>query len=116
MSYLLPGPVPGGWYWPGAQSSAGPRRRLAPVFAHGISLGEPAGSADIDVEEVQQPGLDADGFGDHGGVGVGGGGQAQGGGGLEDGPAGGAWLGGGVAGRAGQHFAAGGQGASDRAV
>ncbi len=26
---------------------------LAPVFAHGISLDEPAGSADVDVEEVQ---------------------------------------------------------------
>jgi len=26
---------------------------LVPVFAHGISLGEPAGSADIDVEEVE---------------------------------------------------------------
>ncbi len=26
---------------------------LAPVFAHGISLGEPAGPADIDVEEVE---------------------------------------------------------------
>src|SRR5712691_6824623 len=40
--------------------------RLDLFFAHGISLGEPAGSADIDVEEVQQPGLDAGGFGDHG--------------------------------------------------
>ena len=28
-------------------------RRLDPAFAHGISLGEPAGSADVDVEEVQ---------------------------------------------------------------
>ena len=27
---------------------------LDPVFAHGISLGEPAGSADVDVEEVQR--------------------------------------------------------------
>jgi hypothetical protein len=27
--------------------------RLDPVFAHGISLDEPAGSADVDVEEVQ---------------------------------------------------------------
>jgi hypothetical protein len=27
-------------------------RYLVPVFAHGISLGEPAGSADIDAEEV----------------------------------------------------------------
>jgi len=29
------------------------QRVLAPVFAHGISLDEPAGSADVDVEEVQ---------------------------------------------------------------
>jgi len=29
------------------------RLGLAPVFAHGISLDEPAGSADVDVEEVQ---------------------------------------------------------------
>ena len=28
-------------------------RNLDPVFAHGISLGEPAGPADIDVEEVE---------------------------------------------------------------
>jgi hypothetical protein len=26
---------------------------LAPVFAHGISLGEPAGPADVDIQEVQ---------------------------------------------------------------
>jgi hypothetical protein len=45
-------------------------------FAHGISLGEPAGSADVDVEEVQQPGLDAGGFGNRGGVAVVGGDQA----------------------------------------
>ena len=30
-----------------------PDRQLAPSFAHGISLDEPAGSADVDVEEVQ---------------------------------------------------------------
>ena len=27
--------------------------RLDPVFAHGISLGKPAGSADVNIEEVQ---------------------------------------------------------------
>jgi hypothetical protein len=26
---------------------------LDPVFAHGISLGEPAGPADVNIEEVQ---------------------------------------------------------------
>ncbi|MGH3179019.1 MAG: FAD-dependent monooxygenase, partial [Streptosporangiaceae bacterium] len=31
---------------------------LVSVFAHGVSLREPAGSADVDGEEVQQPGLD----------------------------------------------------------
>jgi len=32
-------------YWAGTP--------LDPSFAHGISLGEPAGSADIDLEEVE---------------------------------------------------------------
>jgi len=27
--------------------------RLVPVFAHGISLREPAGPADVDIEEVE---------------------------------------------------------------
>ena len=82
-------------------------------FAHGISLGEPAGSADVDVEEVQQPGLDAGGFGDHGGVAVVGGDQPQVGEGLEDGPAGGSGGGGAVAGQAGYHLAVGAQGFAD---
>src|SRR5271157_63703 len=77
---------------------------LAPVFAHGISLDEPAGSADVDVEEVQQPGLDAGGFGDYGGVAVVRGDQAQVGEGLENGPAGGSGGGAAVAGQAGHHL------------
>ena len=84
-------------------------------FAHGISLGEPSGSADIDAEEVQEPGLDAGGFGDHGGVAVVGGDQAQIGEGLEDGPAGGPGGGRPVAGQAGQGAAVGGQGLADLA-
>src|SRR5271165_3611353 len=70
-------------------------------FAHGVLRVEPAGSADVDAEEVEEPGLDADGFGDGGGVAVVGGDQAQVGEGLEDGPAGGSGGGGAVAGQAG---------------
>ena len=43
----------------------------------GFYLMSRAGSADVDVEEVQQPGLDAGGFGDGGGVAVVGGDQAE---------------------------------------
>src|SRR5713101_7849990 len=82
-------------------------------FAHGISLGEPSGPADIDAEEVQQPGLDAGGFGDGGGVAVVGGDQAQAGERLEDGPAGGPGGGGAVAGQSGHRLAVGGQGFAD---
>ena len=87
--------------------------RLAWFFAHGISLAEPAGSADVDGEEVQQPGLDAGGFGNRGGVAVVGGDQAEVGEGLEDGAAGGPGGGCLVAGQAGHGAAMGGQGLAD---
>src|SRR5207244_11940323 len=90
-----------------ATSSGSPSAiaRLAPFFAHGVLRIEPAGSADIDVVEVEKPGLDTGGFGDGGGVAVVGGDQAQVGQGAEDGPAGGAGGGGAVAGQAGHHLA-----------
>ena len=50
---------------------------LGLFFAHWVLRGEPAGSADIDLEEVEEPGLDTDGFGDGSGVAVVGGDQAQ---------------------------------------
>ena len=84
-------------------------RALVLFFAHGVLRGEPAGSADIDVEEVEEPGLDADGFGDGGGVAVVGGDQAQVGQRAEDGPAGGAGGGQAVAGQAGHHLGVRGQ-------
>src|SRR5271167_3011154 len=58
-------------------------------------------------------GLDADGFGDQGGVAVVGGDQAQAGEGLEDGSAGGPGRGEAVAGQAGHHLAVGAQGDAD---
>src|SRR5260370_14864975 len=79
--------------------------RLALFFAHGVLRGEPAGSADIDLEEVEKPGLDTGGFGDGGGVAVVGRDQAQVGQRAEDGLAGGAGGGGSVAGQAGHHLA-----------
>src|ERR1700748_51277 len=75
----------------------------------GFLRGGPAGSADVDAEEVEEPGLDAGGVGDGGRVAVVGGDQAQVGQCAEDGPAGGAGGGGAVAGQAGHHLAVRGQ-------
>lgn len=52
----------------GLDPLAAQRAHLDLFFAHGISLVEPTGSADVDAEEVQQSGLEAGGFRDHGGV------------------------------------------------
>src|SRR5271157_2104645 len=89
------------------------RCRLVLFFAHGVLRVEPAGSADIDVEEVEEPGLDAGGFGDGGGVAVVGGDQAQVGQCAEEGLPGGAGGGGAVAGQAGHHLAVRGQRLAD---
>jgi hypothetical protein len=86
---------------------------LGLFFAHGVLRGEPAGSADIDLEKVEEPGLDTDGFGDGSGVAVVGGDQAQVGQCTEDGPAGGAGGGGAVAGQAGHRPAVRGQRLAD---
>jgi hypothetical protein len=59
----------------GALQPVGPGLDL--FFAHGVLRGEPAGSADIDLEEVEEPGLDTDGFGDGSGIAVVGRDQAQ---------------------------------------
>jgi len=42
-----------GWPPPPKRPWARGLAGLAPVFAHGISLDEPAGSADVDAEEVE---------------------------------------------------------------
>src|SRR3974390_3372516 len=80
----------------GAEPACG---QLVLFFAHGVLPVEPAGPADIDVEEVEEPGLDAGGVGDGGGGG-GRGGGAGGGGGA-------------VAGQAGHHLAVRGQRLAD---
>src|ERR1700751_2115381 len=77
----------------------------------GFLRGGPAGSADVDSEEVEGPGVDAGG--------VWGGGRAAGGGaggvgeGRERGPGGGTGGGGAVAGQAGHHLAVRGQRLAD---
>src|ERR1700750_2709067 len=64
-------------HFPGPLDAAR-RRTLDLFFAHGISFGEPAGSADVGAEEVQQPGLDAGGVWGGGGGGAGGGARGVG--------------------------------------
>jgi hypothetical protein len=55
-SGAIEGRTPFGWAREFEQERDAAQRRgerLVPVFAHGISLSEPAGPADVDIEEVQ---------------------------------------------------------------
>jgi MFS family permease len=83
------------------QSSAA----LVPFLAPAVSQGEPAGQADVSLEEVEEPGLGIGGFGGRGGVAVMGGDQAQVGHGAEDALAGRPGRGRAVARQAGHHAA-----------